>query len=64
MTARARDPGIPLSGTTGKYNDITDVPGVKVGYSTLCMARAAGDIWRESVSLLYFHSPILPIWNS
>ncbi|REF28221.1 L-aminopeptidase/D-esterase-like protein [Xenorhabdus cabanillasii] len=32
---RARDFGIPFSGTTGKYNAITDVNGVKVGYSTI-----------------------------
>jgi L-aminopeptidase/D-esterase-like protein len=32
---RARDLGIPFSGTTGKFNSITDVPGVEVGYSTL-----------------------------
>ncbi|MBK8649659.1 MAG: P1 family peptidase [Gemmatimonadetes bacterium] len=32
---RARDLGIPFSGITGRYNAITDVPGVEVGYSTL-----------------------------
>lgn len=32
---RARDLGIPLDGTTGEWNAITDVPGVEVGYSTL-----------------------------
>lgn len=32
---RARDLGIPFNGTTGKFNSITDVPGVEVGYSTL-----------------------------
>lgn len=32
---RARDLGIPLIGKTGKYNAITDVPGVKVGLTTL-----------------------------
>ncbi|CDL86074.1 P1 family peptidase, partial [Xenorhabdus cabanillasii] len=32
---RARDFGIPFSGATGKYNAITDVNGVKVGYSTI-----------------------------
>ena len=32
---RARDIGIPFSGTTGKYNAITDVKGVEVGYSTI-----------------------------
>ncbi|WP_446469028.1 DmpA family aminopeptidase [Xenorhabdus stockiae] len=32
---RARNFGIPFSGTTGKYNAITDVNGVTVGYSTM-----------------------------
>ncbi len=32
---RARDLGIPFDGTPGKYNAITDVAGVEVGYKTL-----------------------------
>ena len=32
---RARDLGIPFDGTPGKYNAITDVEGVEVGYSTI-----------------------------
>lgn len=32
---RARDLGIPFNGTPGKYNNITDVKGVEVGYSTI-----------------------------
>ena len=32
---RARDIGIPFDGNTGKFNAITDVKGVEVGYSTL-----------------------------
>ncbi len=32
---RARDLGIPFEGQPGKYNSITDVPGVLVGYRTL-----------------------------
>jgi L-aminopeptidase/D-esterase-like protein len=32
---RARDLGIPLDGTPGKFNAITDVEGVTVGYTTL-----------------------------
>lgn len=32
---RARDIGIPFNGVTGKFNAITDVKGVEVGYSTL-----------------------------
>src|SRR5213596_4150552 len=33
--ARARDLGMPFEGTPGKFNAITDVPGVEVGYTTL-----------------------------
>ncbi|WP_339670586.1 P1 family peptidase [Dasania marina] len=32
---RARDLGLPLEGTPGKWNAITDVAGVEVGYCTL-----------------------------
>jgi L-aminopeptidase/D-esterase-like protein len=32
---RARDLGIPLDGTPGEWNAITDVPGLEVGYVTL-----------------------------
>ncbi len=32
---RAREIGIPFEGTTGKYNAITDVGGVEVGYRTI-----------------------------
>jgi D-aminopeptidase len=35
QTPRARDLGVPFSGTPSKWNAITDVPGVEVGYSTL-----------------------------
>ena len=33
--SRARDLGIPLEGTPGPLNAITDLPGIEVGYSTL-----------------------------
>lgn len=33
--ARARDLGIPLDGTPGRWNALTDVPGVEIGYETL-----------------------------
>ena len=33
--SRARDIGIPFNGVTGKFNAITDVKGVEVGYSTI-----------------------------
>jgi L-aminopeptidase/D-esterase-like protein len=34
-TVRARDLAIPFDGTPGKFNAITDVPGVEVGYTTI-----------------------------
>lgn len=34
-TVRARDLGIPFEGTPGKFNAITDVTGVEVGFTTL-----------------------------
>lgn len=36
---RARDLGVPFVGTTGKYNAITDVAGVEVGYSTIISGK-------------------------
>lgn len=33
--ARARDLGVPFEGAPGRYNAITDVSGVEVGYTTL-----------------------------
>jgi D-aminopeptidase len=36
---RARDIGIPFDGTPGKFNAITDVKGVEVGYSTIISGK-------------------------
>lgn len=41
QTSRARDLGIPFSGQPGALNAITDVPGVRVGYTTLVEDLAA-----------------------
>lgn len=38
---RARELGIPFSGTPGAWNAITDVPGLEVGYSTLWSGTGA-----------------------
>src|SRR5437016_2887729 len=38
---RARDIGIPFEGTSGKFNAITDVAGVEVGYTTLISGEGA-----------------------
>lgn len=40
---RARDLGIPFDGNPGKYNAITDVEGVEVGYSTLIAGLSKND---------------------
>ena len=40
-TVRARDIGIPFEGTPGKFNAITDVAGVEVGYTTLISGEGA-----------------------
>lgn len=45
---RARELGIPLTGDPGPWNAITDVPGVEVGYVTLC----EGDDVRTGVTAL------------
>jgi L-aminopeptidase/D-esterase-like protein len=36
---RARNIGIPFDGTTGKFNAITDVKGVEIGYSTIISGK-------------------------
>ena len=38
---RARNLGIPFEGTLGKFNAITDVAGVEVGYTTLISSEGA-----------------------
>jgi D-aminopeptidase len=44
MRIRARDLKLPLPGTPGPHNAITDVPGVEVGFSTIkSLAAAPGD---------------------
>lgn len=40
---RARDFDIPFQGKCGKYNALTDVPGVEVGFSTLNYGEAKAD---------------------
>ncbi|PSR21344.1 MAG: aminopeptidase [Sulfobacillus acidophilus] len=46
---RARGLGIPLDGSPGPYNAITDVPGVEVGYCTL----VRGDEVRTGVTAIH-----------
>ena len=46
---RARDIGIPFEGTPGKWNAITDVPGVEVGYSTIISGAGVNHIGKGPV---------------
>ena len=41
---RAREIGIPFDGVPGKYNSITDVQGVEVGYSTIISGTGTNEI--------------------
>src|ERR1051325_8870731 len=46
---RARDLGIPFDGTPGKFNSITDVPGVEVGYTTLISGEGKLEVGKGPV---------------
>lgn len=46
---RARDIGIPFEGTPGKYNAITDVKGVEVGFSTIIQGSGKNVIGKGPV---------------
>jgi D-aminopeptidase len=60
---RARDLGIPFEGTPGKYNAITDVGGITVGYSTIIENESA----RTGVTIIHprgrdNHEPVFAAW--
>src|SRR6266403_1840208 len=46
---RARDLGIPFEGAPGKFNSITDVPGVEVGYTTLISGEGKLEVGKGPV---------------
>ncbi len=46
---RARDLGIPFEGTPGKFNAITDVAGVEVGYTTLVSGEGKLEVGKGPV---------------
>ncbi|PYL97033.1 MAG: aminopeptidase [Verrucomicrobia bacterium] len=48
-TVRARDLGIPFDGAPGKFNAITDVPGVEVGYTTLISGEGKLEVGKGPV---------------
>lgn len=60
---RAREMGIPLEGTPGVWNAITDVAGVEVGYTT----RIEGEAIRTGVTIIHprgreNHDPVFAGW--
>src|SRR5882724_2922537 len=46
---RARDLGVPFEGAPGKFNAITDVAGVEVGYSTLISGEGKLEVGKGPV---------------
>src|SRR5947199_5391250 len=46
---RARDLGVPFEGTPGKFNVITDVAGVEVGYATLISGEGKLEVGKGPV---------------
>jgi D-aminopeptidase len=46
---RARDLGLPFDGVTGKFNAITDVAGVEVGFTTLIEGEGAVEVGRGPI---------------
>ena len=69
---RARDIGIPFNGTPGKYNAITDVKGVEVGYSTIISGtgknvRGKGPVRTGVTAILprgHNNNPVYANWYS
>ena len=57
---RARDLGIPFEGTCGKYNAITDVKGVEVGFSTIILGESTEDTTDDSAFARTGVTAILP----
>jgi len=72
MKPRARDLGVPFDGTPGKYNAITDVPGITVGHSTIISGEGEliigeGPV-RTGVTAVHprgdNHDPVFAAWYS
>jgi L-aminopeptidase/D-esterase-like protein len=67
---RARDIGIPFNGTPGKFNNITDVKGVEVGYSTIISGsgkniRGKGPVRTGVTAILprgHLNNPVYANW--
>lgn len=55
----ARDLGIPFEGATGRFNAITDVKGVEVGYTTLISGSGKNAV-RTGVTAILRRGKITP----
>ncbi|MBA3769693.1 MAG: P1 family peptidase [Blastocatellia bacterium] len=65
---RARELGVPLDGTVGKFNAITDVAGVEVGYTTLISGEGKAAI-RTGVTAIFplgkdYAQPVFAGWHT
>lgn len=65
---RARDLGIPFDGNTGKFNAITDIKGVEVGYTTLISGEGKQAI-RTGVTAIFpqgktFKGRVFAAWHT
>ena len=49
---RARDLGVPFSGTPGQWNSITDVKGVEVGHETIIIGEPGPAAIRTGVTAI------------
>lgn len=71
QNVRARDLGIPFDGNTGKYNAITDVTGVEVGFTTLIegngdLRKGKGPIRTGVTAILpagKIYTPVFANWH-
>lgn len=65
---RARDLGVPFDGTTGKYNAITDVKGVEVGYATLISGEGSKAVRTGVTAILpqgkNYGAPVFAGWHT
>lgn len=65
---RARDLGIPFDGFTGKFNAITDIKGVEVGYTTLISGEGKSAIRTGVTAILPqgkdFNGRVFAAWHT
>ncbi len=65
---RARDLGIPFDGLTGKFNAITDIKGVEVGYTTLISGEGKSSVRTGVTAILPqgkdFNGRVFAAWHA